>query len=301
MLQLSIIVATYNRAHLITRTLTSVVEQECDKKRWELVVVNNNSKDNTVEVVERFIADHPDHNIHLVTEVRQGLSYARNCGIERSTAPVIAIIDDDEEVLPRFTTSYIDFFARYRDVSSAGGAILARYDSSRPHWLSKYTEIPIANPIALRGDVRPFKKGKIPGGGNMAIRRSAIDKYGAFDPELGRRGDRLLGGEESNLFERLRCGGEQVWLVPEAAIYHNISDDKLELSYLKKLWFNIGVSQMRRGRIEGVPRCKVLLSEGVKWGVTLVLALFYTVTLRPSKGWYLILMRWGVSRGLISE
>lgn len=299
-LRLSLIVATYNRADRITQCLDSIVEQTAESASWEAIIVNNNSTDNTIEVVEQFIQQHPTHNIHLVTERKQGLSHARNCGIERAKAPIIAIIDDDEEVVPQYTEAYLNFFDQHLEVATAGGAIIAKYDSPPPHWLSPLTEIPIANPIAPKGNIRPFPKGKIPGGGNMAIRRSAIEKYGVFDPELGRRGNQLLGGEESNLFERLRSGGEQIWLVPEAAIYHNISDDKLQRKYLDKLWFNIGVSQLRRAHIEGVSTHRIWVRESSKWLVTLALALLYILTLRPTKGWYLIVMRRHISRGIAS-
>lgn len=301
MIRLSIIVATYNRADQIEKCLDSIVAQSCDPKLWEAIVVNNNSKDNTIEVVESFIAQHPAFNIRLVTELRQGLSHARNCGIEASSAPLIAIIDDDEMVVPQYAESYIGFFDAHPEVASAGGAIIAMYEGKKPSWVSHFTEIPIANPIALAGDIRPFSPNKIPGGGNMALRRSAIERHGLFDPELGRRGDSLLGGEESNLFERLRAGGEQVWFVPEAAIYHIISDDKLQRQYLDKLWFNIGVSQRRRARIEGVADWKISIRECGKWCVTILLALGFFVTLRPSKGWYLILMRLYISRGILSK
>ena len=88
--------------------------------------------------------------------------------------------------------------------------------------------------------------------------------------------------------------------MPRAAIYHNIGAEKLQRSYLERLWFNIGVSQLRRGDIESVARHRLLLREGAKWCATLLISLFYLVSLRPSKGWYLILMRRHISRGILS-
>ncbi len=298
---LSLVVATYNRAARLQPMLLSLLTQSADPAAWEVVVVNNNSTDDTLEVVGAFIAGHTNINMRVVTELRQGLSYARNCGIEATTAPLIAIIDDDEQICPSFVQSYIDFFDTHERVAAAGGAVIAKYDSARPEWLSPFVEIPIANPIAERDVARPFAKGKIPAGGNMAIRREAIERYGAFDTSLGRQGGESMGGEESNLFDRLRRAGEQVWFVPRAAIYHLIGAEKLEREYLCRLWYNIGRSQRRRAHIEGVAFGVVALREGVKWGVTLALALVYFVTLRPSKSRYLLLMRWHISRGLLEK
>lgn len=278
----------------------SVIAQSAAKEVWECIVVNNNSSDDTTQRVGEFIEQHPAYDIRLVTETRQGLSHARNCGIESSSAPIIAIIDDDELIMPPFIESYIAFFDSHPTVSSAGGAIVAIYRSERPRWMSKYTEIPIANPLDLGTTARPFPKGRIPGGGNMAIRRSAIERYGAFDPELGRCGGSLIGGEESNLFERLREAGEEYWWVPNAEMHHLIPDSKLSLDYLEKLWFNIGVSAARRGEMDGTSPMVVKLREAIKWCATLLIAAKCLITLNVAKARYLILMRHHITRGIYS-
>ncbi len=305
MKRLSLIIATYNRAHQVLETLSSVVLQDAAPELWECIVVNNNSSDDTIEQVSHFISNNPSFNIRLVTETKQGLSHARNCGMSAATTPLFAIIDDDELILPEFISSYINFFESHPDVAVAGGEIVAVYRSSRPRWMSKYTEQPIANPMNLGDKPRPFPRRMIPGGGNMAIRKSAIEQHGAFDPELGRKGGQLIGGEENNLFQRLRQGGEQIWWVPNAVMHHLIPDEKLERSYLDRLWFNIGVSQFRRAQIESEgergTNIVVLEREFIKWVATLFIALSYMVCLAPSKSKYLILMRYHISRGILSN
>lgn len=297
-IRLSLIVATYNRAQQLLETLSSVTLQSALPETWECIVVNNNSLDNTIQSTEQFIRQNPEFNFRLITELRQGLSHARNCGIENSSAPIIAIIDDDELIAPDFISAYIDFFDAHPHVAAAGGAIIATYRSSRPRWISKYTEKPIANPLYLGDKIGRFPRGIIPGGGNMAIRRDIVERLGAFDPELGRRGAKLIGGEESNLFERLRAAGEEYWWVPRAVMYHLIPDEKLKLDYLLRLWYNIGVSHAQRAKVEGRSRAQLLITEAIKWGVSLVLYIFFLVTLRPAKGHYLLLMRYHISRGI---
>ncbi len=302
MKELSLVIATYNRSRQLLDTLTSVTQQECDPSRWECIVVNNNSMDDTIQSTQRFIECNPQYSIHIVTELKQGLSHARNCGINNSEAPIIAIIDDDEVIAPQFITSYIELFTRHPQAAAAGGAIVPRYLTQRPAWMSHYVELPIANPLDLGDTEIVFPRGIIPGGGNMAIRRSAIDKYGAFDPALGRCGEQLLGSEESNLFERLRRAGEQIWWSPTAVMYHLIPAEKLQMGYLRKLWYNIGVSQRRRSKIEDGTKGhrKAVMMELIKWGVTLLLALVKLITLHPQKGLYLIKMRYHITRGLIA-
>lgn len=130
----------------------------------------------------------------------------------------------------------------------------------------------------------------------MALRRAAVEKYGAFDPTLGRTGVKLIGGEESDLFERLARAGEQCWYVPEAVMWHIIPPQKLTEEYFRRLCFHIGVSQRARAEMNG-RYALTLLREGLKWGVTLLLAL----TMRPCKSRWLLRMRREISRGLLEK
>lgn len=300
MLRLSLIIATYNRSASLIRALESVAQQNAPASEWECVVINNNSTDDTQERFAEFVAAHPDLNIRMVTELRQGLSFARNRGIRESEAEYIAIIDDDERISPDFITSYISLFDSTPDAVAAGGPIVAEYPSGRPRWMSHFTERPVANTMYFGDKVREFPEGRIPGGGNMAIRRSAVRRYGVFDTSLGYVGESLVGGEESDLFERLRIAEAKYYYVPTAVMYHIIPPEKLTANYLSRLSYNIGVSQLRRA-LYYRRRARVRIKEIFKWGVTLVLALWYLVTLQWSKAKYLLLMRWNITKGLYGK
>ena len=300
MLRLSLIVATYNRSASLIRALESVAQQNAPASEWECVVINNNSTDDTQERFAEFAAAHPDLNMRMVTELRQGLSFARNRGIRESEAEYIAIIDDDERISPDFITSYISLFDSTPDAVAAGGPIVAEYPSGRPRWMSHFTERPVANTMYFGDKVREFPEGRIPGGGNMALRRSAVRRYGVFDTSLGYVGESLVGGEECDLFERLRIAEAKYYYVPTAVMYHIIPPEKLTANYLSRLSYNIGVSQLRRA-LYYRRRARVRIKEIFKWVVTLVLALWYLVTLQWSKAKYLLLMRWNITQGLWSK
>lgn len=300
MLRLSLIVATYNRSASLIRALESVAQQNAPASEWECIVINNNSTDDTQERFAEFVAVHPDLNMRMVTELRQGLSFARNRGIRESEAEYIAIIDDDERISPDFITSYISLFDSTPDAVAAGGPIVAEYPSGRPRWMSHFTERPIANTMYFGDKVREFPEGRIPGGGNMAMRRSAVRRYGVFDTSLGYVGESLVGGEECDLFERLRIAEAKYYYVPTAVMYHIIPPEKLTANYLSRLSYNIGVSQLRRA-LYYRRRARVRIKELFKWVVTLVLALWYLVTLQWSKAKYLLLMRYNITKGLWSK
>ncbi|MBQ3582576.1 MAG: glycosyltransferase family 2 protein [Alistipes sp.] len=300
MVRLSIVIATYNRSAMLMQTLQSVIEQTLPREEWECVVVNNNSTDSTAADFDAFAARYPDYNLRMVLETNQGLSYARNRGIRESEGEYIAIVDDDERIAPEFVASYVALFDDVPDAVAAGGPIVAEYPTGRPRWMSAFTERPIANTMYFGEEVREFPRGRVPGGGNMALRRSAVRRYGVFDTSLGYVGESLVGGEESDLFERLQIAEAKYYYVPKAVMYHIIPKEKLTVEYLRRLSYNVGVSQLRRARYYH-RKGRVRLNECGKWLATLVLAAWYGITLQWRKAKYLIIMRYNITRGLWSE
>lgn len=293
MIRISLIIPTYNRAAALLAALESVVRQTLPYDRWECVVVNNNSPDDTAARFEAFAAAHPEANLRLVTETRAGVSYARNRGIAETRTPYMAFIDDDERICEGFLEAYLDLFESRPEAVVAGGRIVAEYPEGRPAWMSKYVEMPIANPMDFGPEVRPFPRGRVPGGGNMAFRRAGLAGYAGFDPSLGRVSGELVGGEENDLFERLLRGGETIWYVPGAVMWHIIPPSKLTEAYFRRLCYNVGVSQRLRAEMyRRYPKTVVL--ECLKWAATLLLC----CTMPPRKSRWLLRMRCEISRGI---
>jgi glycosyltransferase involved in cell wall biosynthesis len=295
MIKFSLVIATYNRAEQLMITLRSVAAQTADKAIWECIVVDNNSTDHTRSNIEQFIADNPSLNIKYCLEKQQGLSHARNAGINNALGDIIAFIDDDEHIVPEFIDSYIELFDRNPQAMSAGGKIIAEYPGGRPVWMSKYSEEPIANPMDFGDEIKPFPKGRIPGGGNMAMRKTVFEEIGVFDTTLGRTGKKLSGGEESDLFERIKSKGMECYYVPKAVMYHIIPESKLNRDYFARLAFNNGIGQWTRATLHN-HRFRLVCKECCKWIATLLLCL----THKPAQSKYLIIMRWNISKGIIN-
>lgn len=296
MIRISLVIATYNRAEQLLATLRSVVEQSLAPEAWECVVVDNNSTDATRERVVALCAEHPTLNIRYIFEREQGLSAARNAGIGAAKGDIIAFVDDDERIVPDFLSAYIDLFDAMPEAMAAGGRIIAEYPTGRPRWMSRYAEQPIANPMHYGNSVCLFPAGKIPGGGNMAFRREALNRVGIFDTTLGRTGKRLIGGEESDLFERMAAVGIRPYYVPRAVMYHIIPSEKLTEEYFARLCYNTGVSQRRRAELHDRV-ARLYVGEVAKWCATLMLCLVH----RPAQSRYLLMMRHAISRGIWSD
>ena len=295
MIRISLVIPTHNRAQQLIAALESVVRQTLPAAAWECVVVDNNSADDTPERFAAFAAAHPECNLRRVEERRPGVSYARNRGLDEARAPIVAFIDDDERINESFLQSYLEFFESHPGAVVAGGRIIAEYPEGRPAWMSRYVEMPIANPMDFGPSVRPFPAGRVPGGGNMAFRREGLRRFGGFDPSLGRVNGELIGGEENDLFERLLRGGETIWYLPGAVMWHIIPPQKLTRDYFRRLSYNVGVSQRLRAQIHRRV-AKSLVREAAKWVATLLLCL----TMAPRKSVWLLRLRCGISRGLFT-
>lgn len=298
-MELSIIISTYNNAASLVRTLNSVAKQDADKSLWECIVVNNNSTDDTAERVTDFAKEHADINIRLVDEEKQGLSYARNRGIAEAKGQFLAFIDDDETINEGFVSAYVDLF-RNHGAFAAAGALKVCYDSARPKWMSHYTEKMIANPLDLGREIITITSTVTPTGGNMAFNRELFNLYGAFDTTLGRKGDELFGGEENDMFKRIRDLGERVFYTPHAVAYHHIADRKLTPEYFDRLSYGVGVSKRLRAEKFGTEE-ELFSDERKKRFFTKILAIFYGLTFQFQKAKWLVRMRNGISKGIFEE
>ena len=295
-MDLSIIIATYNNAKSLERTLLSVAKQDADSGIWECVIVNNNSTDDTALRVSEFTKECSNLNIRLVDEPQQGLSHARNRGVAEAKGDILVFIDDDETINEGFVSAYIDLFHN-QGAFAASGVVEVCYDSRRPKWMSHYTEKMIGNPFNLGDSVTSIISSVTPAGGNMAFNREVFNLYGGFDANLGRRGNELFGGEENEFFDRLRNLGERVFYTPKAIVYHHIADRKLTPEYFDKLSYGVGASKLLRAEKYGTEQA-LYRDERAKRCYTYILALFYTLTFRPQKAKWLIRMRNGISKGI---
>ena len=105
MIPLSIVIATFNRSAYLLRTLESLAGQTLPAQEFEILVVNNNSTDDTPAVFAGFARQHPELRLRMVAEPVQGISYARNRGVAEAKGECIVFIDDDEEAVPDFATA----------------------------------------------------------------------------------------------------------------------------------------------------------------------------------------------------
>ena len=297
---LTAIICTYNRAKYIGPLLESIAANDLPKTEYEILLVDNNCTDNTREVCDAFMAKYPDVTFRYVVESEQGLSAARNKGIQEAKGDIIVYIDDDALVDTHYLRDYAEWFAAHPETMACGGPIEPIYETAEPDWMSPYTKALLTAWMNYGTKVREYPHGRYPGGGNAAYRASVFDQVGLFNTALGRKGGNLMGSEEKDIFDKMHALNMQVLYLPWPVLHHCIPQTKLEKPYFNRLTIQMGISERQRTLdISTSKYLKRLFSECIKWGGTLVLLCIYTISFHPAKGWKLIQFRTNVTKGLI--
>ncbi|MGH9354142.1 MAG: glycosyltransferase, partial [Terriglobia bacterium] len=239
MMDISVVVCTYNRAASLKITLSSLRALEAPSSlKWEILMVDNNSTDSTRDVIEEF-ANTSGLNVRYIFEPQQGRSFALNAGIREAKGEIVAFTDDDVTFDPQWMLSLKQALDEWGCIAAAG-KIVPVWNDPVPSWFQ------------LEGQqaVGHFDMGETPKGTNYAhgangaFRREAFEKYGTFQTGVSVDG-KLLGGYEDDEFgHRLTSRGEKIMYVPGAIVYHPVETHKLNKAYFRKWFFDIGRTMM---------------------------------------------------------
>lgn len=296
----SVVIATYNRCNFLEDCINSFNEQDSDKSLFEVLIIDNNSTDDTETISNELIYKYPDLNISYMIETNQGLSYGRNRGIKESKYDLIHFFDDDAIATHNYIFTILDTFKRYPNAKATGGKILLNYFEGRPKWASVYMESIFG--LFDIGDAEvEFPRNNYPRGSNMTFKREIFNKLGVFDVTLGRKGKIMLGGEEKEMFQRVYESGASVIYNPLTICYHSVPEPRTRLSFIKNQVFGIGVSENIRINNSALKyKINRYFMEGVKWMGTLVLFSKYLLfEVNWSKALLIVKFRWWITKGIL--
>src|SRR5688500_10433784 len=131
----SVILSTYNRADLLPRALEALLAQLPDSPTYEILVVDNNSTDETAEIIESFCERSPV--VQHLFEARQGVSYAHNTGVRHAQSDILAFTDDDLIPANDWVRSVKRAFDLNPDIDFLGGRVLALWNEAPSGWLTR--------------------------------------------------------------------------------------------------------------------------------------------------------------------
>jgi glycosyltransferase involved in cell wall biosynthesis len=252
----SVVITTYNRAAVLPAALECLLRQQAPGLRYEIVVVDNNSKDATRAVVASFQDRYPQL-IRYHFEPRQGIAYGRNAGVLASRAPIIAFTDDDVTISPDWLATLKRSLDEHPEVACVGGRVLPRSNAPLPSWLTREHWGPLA--LLDYGDT-PFYVTAVRRlcliTANIAFRRAMFERIGLFST-------RMVLGEDNELLIRLWRSGGQGLYAPELVAACDVPEERLEKAYHRRwhqrhgyfsaLMHDEGLENSRYGRFLGVP------------------------------------------------
>ena len=244
----SIVIATYNRAVSLKRTLTSLERMEVSPEiTWEVIVVDNNSKDGTKRAVEDFNED-SKLKVKYIFEKEQGKSYALNSGSKAANGEFLVYTDDDIVVHPNWLTNIVTAL-RSTHAACVGGKIHLDWEMPRPPWLNAnllghlgYLDLG-EEPIELstRENYRDY--GPRLYGANIAVKSSVAEKYGYFNTNMGPKAEKMYHAEDTHFIETLIQSGEDVYYIPDVIVNHCIPGKNIRKKYFRKRVFHQGESR----------------------------------------------------------
>jgi glucosyl-dolichyl phosphate glucuronosyltransferase len=224
--RVTVAVITYNRARQLRQALSGLVRQDYPSDRWELLVIDNNSTDETRDVIASFATSMPTPR--RIAEMRQGLDFGRNRAIEEAKGDLIVLVDDDVLVEPDWLSQLVAPFSSEsaHKIGVVGGEVVPVFPDGLPAW-----QAGAHRPLGFRTDPGPLPPHQAPMGANFAFPKWVFVRFGMFDTRLDRQGTRLFGGGDSEMIRRLRAVGLEVWFVPGAKVLHQIPAQRLTLAY----------------------------------------------------------------------
>ena len=238
MVYVSVIVPTHNRSKYLRNAIISLQEQNFPKADYEIIVVDNNSTDDTPEVVEECNRKGKKEVIY-VKEPEIGLHNARHAGAKGAKGVILAYVDDDVICDPNWLSELVKPYAD-PEVGCVGGKILPKWEAEPPEWVKCFPPWY----LSLTDQGEKIKESQDIIGCNFSIRKSLLFEVGGFNPDAF--GDKKLiwyrGDGENGLLRKVYNANRKIIYTPSAIVWHVIIKNRLTLDYFKKRAFMEGIS-----------------------------------------------------------
>ncbi len=235
---------TYNRADRLEKLVAAMRAQSCPIP-FEILAINNNSSDNTAEVLTE-LAQLPGPTLRWVTEPVQGIVAARNRGIaEALDSDILVYLDDDEVPLPGLINAAADAILS-EGAECVGGRVKMDFSSiSRPTWLEDNL-LGFLAAVDHGSDAFWIEDDRTPiWTANVAydMRLFRDDPKLRFDKRFDRIGNVVGGGSDAVMFRTLLERKARIRYRPEMVVLHAVEKWRLTRSYFLKLHYRAGLRQ----------------------------------------------------------
>lgn len=238
---ISLIICCYNSEEIIEQTLSYVEKQVASKIDWEVILIDNNSSDNTSAVVKSYWNFDKHPNLKVFKEEKAGLSNARMRGIKESKYDIISFVDDDN-LIPKNWVSYIHQVFQKEEVGVLGCTSNGKFDYPVPSWYEKH-KLSFATGKLYEVDFGNVTYAGLVYGAGMSMRKEIFKKLENknWEPYLSDRvGKKQSGGGDSELTLASRLLGYQIFYSNQINTQHLIKKDRLTWDRLKAMTYGFG-------------------------------------------------------------
>jgi glucosyl-dolichyl phosphate glucuronosyltransferase len=258
----SVIIPSYNRAGLLGQTIESFVNQNYPGDKYEIIIADNNSSDDTAKVARDWQSK-SRIKIGYLLEERQGVHFARNSAAKVASGKILYFTDDDMIADPDLLIEIVKPFGMDRLVATATGKVLPKWEKIPPAWvrdlcsnsllsLQNKTE----NLIIAPNDIGVFSC-------HQAIRKSVLFEAGGFNPE--NTAGVWIGDGETGLNIKIKALGYRFAYIGSSVIYHIIPPSRMTQTYLNTRLGNQGncdsYTEYRANKDDRMHLCRKILSH----------------------------------------
>jgi glycosyltransferase involved in cell wall biosynthesis len=212
--------------------------------KWEIIIVDNNSSDNTAKVINSYQQKFPANQFNYIFESQQGVAYARRRAIQEAKGEIIGFLDDDNLPKDNWIAEVYQFFQQHPQAAACGSSIQGIYEIEPP---ANFERIASLMAIINRGEKAFISKRVMPAGAGIAIRKQAwVDCVPKTPKILGRTANSIASkGEEIEALLHMQAGGWEIWHNPQMQLSHYIPSDRFQPEYLTQLCRSVGLSRFK--------------------------------------------------------
>lgn len=220
--KVSVVIPAYNASQDLPETLKSVLQQTFTD--FEILIVDDGSTDSTVDVARRYVES--DSRVRLISQPNQGVSVARNTGLQESIGEFVALLDADDLWFPNKLAAHVQHMGR--DPSLGMSFARVEFMNADGGLTGQYSNLRLRNIMPRH----LYEENLICTPSNAVIRRATLEQAGVFDKSLS-------GYADIELFLRISCCGWKVEVMNDVLVRYRTSASGMsaQLSKMEEEWY----------------------------------------------------------------
>ncbi|RUR80821.1 hormogonium polysaccharide biosynthesis glycosyltransferase HpsE [Chlorogloeopsis fritschii PCC 9212] len=244
--EFTVAIPTYNGEKRLPQLLDALKNQvNIENINWEIIVVDNNSTDNTAKVIENYQKNwHFPYPLKYCFEEKQGAAYARGHAVKEAKGELIGFLDDDNYPVSNWVAAAYVFSKIHPQAGAYGSQIHPEWEVEPPknfHRVAPFLAITERGNFPLLYE--PQKRLLPPSAGLVIRRQTWLESIPKHSILTGRVYNNMLTSEDLEMLSYIQKAGWEIWYNPEMEIYHKIPNFRLEPEYLIPFFQGIGLSR----------------------------------------------------------